>query len=215
MLPGPTLQAAITQVIEQALNRALALDPAGRRALLGALSAPVQFDISGPGLCLSLQGVGEQVRVGSTPPTDAALTVSGRPMAFAALAQGDDRVFSDERLQVQGDVSRAHALQRALAQLKPDWEAALARYTGDVPAHFLGQRVRGALRWQKQAFASLNANLEEYIHEESRSLPGRNELAATFEDIDQLALQTDRLAARLERLQQQLDADSSPPTESS
>lgn len=215
MFPGPTLQAAVTQVVEQALNRALALDPAGRQSLLDAVAAPVQFDFSGLGLCLYLRTVGEQVQVGSTPPEDAALIVSGRPMAFAALAQGDDRVFSDERLQVQGDVSRAHALQRALAQLQPDWEAALARYTGDVPAHFIGQRVRGALRWQKQAFASLNANLEEYIHEESRSLPGRNELAATFEDIDQLALQTDRLAARLDRLQQQLDADSSPSTESS
>lgn len=213
MFPGPTLQAAVTQVVEQALNRALALDPVGRVALLKALDRPVLFAFDGINLCLSLQTVGNQVRVGSTPPDDPALTVSGRPLAFAALAQGDERIFSDGRLNVDGDVARAHALQRAIGQLQPDWEAALARYTGDVPAHFIGQRVRGALNWQRQAFASLNASLEEYIHEETGSLPGRNELAATFEDIDQLSLQADRLEARIERLKNRFDP--SPSSEPS
>lgn len=215
MFPGPTLQAAVTQVVEQALNRALALDPVGRAALLKALDQPVLFAFDGVKLHLSLQAVGEQVRVGSTTPDEPALTVSGRPLAFAALAQGDDRVFSDGRLSVDGDVGRAHALQRAIHQLKPDWEAVLARYTGDVPAHFIGQRVRGALSWQRQAFASLNASLEEYIHEETGALPGRNELSATFEDIDRLSLQTDRLEARIERLKTRLEADPSQPSEPS
>jgi len=72
---------------------------------------------------------------------------------------------------------------------------------GDVPAHFIGQRVRGAVRWSRQAFTSLNANVEEYIHEESRSLPGRRELEATFTDIDRLNLKTERLEARIKRLE--------------
>ena len=118
----------------------------------------------------------------------------------AALALGDDRVFSDGRLQVHGDTGLAHQLQRALDQLKPDWEAAMARYTGDVPAHFIGQRIRGAVKWSRSAFQALNANIEEYVHEESRSLPGRRELEATFADIDALSLRTERLAARLEQL---------------
>lgn len=215
MFPGPTLQAAVTQVVEQALNRALELDPIGRVALLKALDQPVLFAFDGVNLHLSLQSVGVRVRVGSSAPDNPALTVSGRPLAFAALAQGDDRVFSDGRLNVDGDVGRAHALQRALGQLRPDWEAALSRYTGDVPAHFLGQRVRRALGWQRQAFASLNASLEEYIHEETGALPGRNELAATFEDIDRLSLQTDRLEARIKRLKTRLEADPSQPSEPS
>ena len=94
--------------------------------------------------------------------------------AFAALALGDDRVFADERLQVQGDTALAHQFQRALNQLQPDWEAAMARrHIGDVPAHFLGQRIRNAAKWSRQAVSTMNANVEEYIHEESRTLPGR------------------------------------------
>lgn len=201
MFPGPTLLAAVTATIESALNQALELDPAGRKALLSALSAPVQVTVTAPlPLSYTLQANGERVLVSSQPTTTPGLDIQGKPLALAALALGDDRVFSDGRLQVHGDTGLAHQLQRALDQLKPDWEAAMARYTGDVPAHFIGQRIRGAVKWSRSAFQALNANIEEYVHEESRSLPGRRELEATFADIDALSLRTERLAARLEQL---------------
>ena len=200
MFPGPTLLSAATAIIERALNRALELDPAGKQALMSALTGPVQFSLDGLGLTLVLQQAGGRVQVASQPSESPALVLSGRPMAFAALATGDDQVFSEGRIQVTGDTALAHQFQRAIDQLNPDWEAAMAAYIGDVPAHFIGQRIRGAVRWSRQAFVSLNANIEEYIHEESRSLPGRRELEATFKDIDRLNMQTERLEARIERL---------------
>jgi len=201
MFPGPTLLSAATSIIESALNRALALDPAGKQALMSALTGPVQFSLDGLGLTLTLQQAGDRIQVASQPSEAPALILSGHPMAFAALATGDDGVFSEGRIHVTGDTALAHQFQRAIDQLDPDWEAAMAGYIGDVPAHFIGQRVRGAVRWSRQAFASLNANVEEYIHEESRSLPGRRELEATFTDIDRLNLQTERLEARITRLE--------------
>ncbi|SFM63945.1 ubiquinone biosynthesis accessory factor UbiJ [Marinobacter zhejiangensis] len=202
MLAGPTLRAAFTGAIETALNQALALDPGGRDALLKSLAATVQFRITAPlPITLTLQAVGEQVRVGSETAEAPALDIAGRPLAFASLALGDDQVFQQERLQVTGDMGLAHQFQRAVGQLNPDWEAALAQHIGDVPAHFLGRRLRNAVAWSRQASASLNANIEEYIHEESGTLPGRRELEATFSDIDELSLRTERLSARLEQLE--------------
>jgi len=198
MFPGPTLLAALTAVVESALNRALELDPAGRKALMGALTGPVEFTLTAPlHLTFTLYQIGDRVQVGSQPAETPALQLAGKPMAFAALANGDDQVFRHSRIQVSGDTALAHQFQRALNQLEPDWEAALARHMGDVPAHFIGQRIRGAVKWSRQAFAALNANIEEYVHEESRTLPGRRELEATFEDIDQLSLHTERLEARV------------------
>lgn len=213
MFPGPTLRAAVTGAIESAVNRALELDPAGREALLEALAGSIQFRVSGPGIHhLTLQRQGEQVRVGSEPLPDAALEISGPPLAFAALAAGDESVFSQGQVTVTGDMATAHQFQRALARLRPDWEAALARRIGDVPAHFIGQRVREAVNWTRRASASLGADLEEYIHEESTHLPGRRELEATFSDIDQLSLRTERLEARVQRLQDQANpTDKRPP----
>ncbi|GGE53316.1 SCP2 domain-containing protein [Streptosporangium jomthongense] len=201
MFPGPTLLAALTAIIERAMNRALELDPAGRKALLGALQGPVQFRITDPVvLTFSLHQAGNRVQVHSQPLEKPALEISGKPLAFAALATGDNRVFTDKRLNIAGDTGLAHQFQRALDQLNPDWEAAMASHIGDVPAHFIGKRMRDAVSWSRQAFSTLNANIEEYVHEESRALPGRRELEATFEDIDTLNLRTERLEARVNQL---------------
>lgn len=203
----PTLHAAITGTLELALNRALELDPTGRRDLLRALTGPVCFEVSEPvAMTICLQGTRRGVSVSGVRPDHPALVIAGRPLALAALAVGDDRAIADGRLSVEGDTGLAHQFQQALARLDPDWEAALARYTGDIPAHFFGRRLRGAVRWSRQAMASLTASLEEYIHEETGTLPGKRELEPTFEDIDQLSLRTERLAARVERLENDVDA---------
>ncbi|MBQ0831806.1 SCP2 sterol-binding domain-containing protein [Marinobacter sp.] len=202
MFPGPTLLAAVTAIIERALNHALELDPAGQQALLAALEGPVQFRITDPvPLTCSLHRASNQVQVRSQPADDPALEIIGKPLAFAALATGDSSVFTDNRLAVVGDTALAHQFQRALDQLNPDWEAAMARHIGDVPAHLIGKRIRSAVGWSKQAFSTLNANIEEYVHEESRALPGRRELEATFEDIDALSLRTERLEARVNQIE--------------
>jgi len=206
MFPGPTLMSAVTAVIERGLNRALELDPAGRQALMKALTGPVQFTVDAPlALTLSLVPADNRIQVAGQPQETPALELRGRAMAFAALATGDNQVFSEGRIGVTGDMALAHQFQRAIDQLDPDWEAAMADYIGDVPAHFLGQRLRGAVKWSRQAFQSLNANVEEYIHEESRSLPGRRELEATFEDIDQLSLRVERLDARIRQIEPAAD----------
>jgi ubiquinone biosynthesis protein UbiJ len=202
MFPGPTLLSAVSAIVETALNRALALDPSGRDALLKALVGPVQFNITAPfATSWTLARVSDQVQVRSQPDDQAVLSISGKPVAFAALALGDDRVFADERLRVAGDTALAHQLQRAMDQLEPDWEAAMARHIGDVPAHLLGRSIRNAVQWSRNAFNTMNANIEEYLHEESRALPGRRELEATFADIDELNLRAERLEARLNQLE--------------
>lgn len=201
MFPGPTLSSAASALVEVALNRALELDSAGRQALLTALVGPVQFNITAPlRMAWTLDRVGDRVQVRSQPTDKPALAITGQALAFAALALGDDRVFADERLSVDGNTALAHQLQRALSQLEPDWEAAMARHLGDLPAHFVGNRIRSAVHWSRQAASTMSANLEEYIHEESRALPGQRELEASFQDIDQLHLRTERLEARLDQL---------------
>lgn len=211
MFPGPTLQAAITRVIESAVNHALALDPAGRQALLNAVTGTLQFRITAPvAITLTLQRSGDHIMVGSHVAENPVLDISGPPLAFVALAQGDSQVFANNRLDVDGDTALAHQFQRALAQLNPDWEAALALRIGDLPAHFLGQRLRKAVSWSRDATASLLANVEEYVHEETRSLPGRRELAATFADIDQLSLHCERLSARVDQLVAHINSEPEP-----
>ncbi len=187
--------------IQTALNRALELDPAGRKLLLDCLAEPVRVNLTTPiPLTLTLSNNDGFVQVDSQATGEAAATITGGPVAVAALALGDQQVLTDGRLVVEGSAEKARQLQQALSQLEPDWEAAMARHLGDVPAHFLGQRLRNTVLWSRQAVASMTANLEEYIHEESQSLPGRRELAARFRAIDDLNQRTGQLEARLTEL---------------
>jgi ubiquinone biosynthesis protein UbiJ len=56
----------------------------------------------------------------------------------------------------------------------------------------------------------MTTNIEEYIHEESGALPGGRELEATFDDIDELNLRTERLEARVRLLESKNDSPEPP-----
>lgn len=210
---GRTLRSGLSAAIETALNRALALDPATEQALRELLTEPFLIRLTPPGLALYLLADRRAVRVQFECAVPPALALSGSPLAYAAAATGDRQVFTDGRISVHGDVALAHRLQRILQQLEPDWEAGLADAIGGVPAHFLARRFRQGLRWSREARAALSRNLEEYLQEESDSLPARAEAEARFEDIDRLRLDGDRLEARVRLLEQEQDRFSAPDRE--
>ena len=186
---------------QQALNRALILDPATRDDLLALLDRPLCARVDPPGLRVQVEAHGQELRLTTQSQQPGALTLSGSALAFATLLMGDRSVFSQGRIQVEGDVSLAQQLQRLLERLDPDWEAVLAERVGDVPAHFIGKRVREAIQWSRRAHQSLLANIDEYLHEETHTLPPRAQLEAHFGDIDALRLAVDRIEARTERLE--------------
>jgi len=197
MITGSTLAA----IVQTGLNRALQLDPAGRIRFFGALEKPVRLRLITPTpLTLTLRNNDPLVQVEAASHDSAAVTIAGGPAALAAFALGDSAVLADGRLAIEGESAMARQLHQALADLDPDWEAAMARHLGDIPAHMLGKGLRSAVQWSRQAMASVAANLEEYIHEETRALPGRRELAARTHAIADLQQRTDALDAKLTRL---------------
>jgi len=186
---------------ENALNQALELDAAARRELVGLLGEPVTVDLDPPGLTLQLRADSDRLRLTIADQASDTLALTGSALAFAGLLLGDENVFAQGRIQISGDVTLAQQLQAALNRLEPDWEAALAARIGDVPAHFLGNRIREAIHWSRRAHESLLANVDEYLHEETRTLPPRAELDARLQDIDALRLTVDRLEARTAQLE--------------
>lgn len=199
---GPTFGSGIAATIERAINRALALDPVSQKALQALLGEPFLLRINPPGQDIYLTADQRSIRVQFECAVAPALILEGAPLAFAAAALGDESVFADGRLKLNGDVARAHRFQRILQQLDPDWEASLADVIGGVPAHFLARRLRQGLSWSRDVRRALGRNLEEYLQEESDTLPAKAEAEALFEDIDALRLDADRLEARLRHLEQ-------------
>ena len=121
-------------------------------------------------------------------------------------ADNKTQALFNNQVSLSGDIELSQTLQALLANLDIDWEGKLAKVVGDIAAHQIGQQARILQRWGKSASQTLLLNIEEYLHEESRDLPPRAELEHFYRNIETLTLTTDRLAARIERLQQTLSA---------
>ncbi|MFO7787803.1 MAG: hypothetical protein R6W87_08550 [Halospina sp.] len=198
---GGTLLDQATTMAASALNRALDADPAARDILLEELATPVAVTLVPFGATLTLARSGNRLALKQGPPrpgTDPHITAT--PLALLALAGGDTSGLDQGLIGVEGDSERVRHLAHRLHALAPDWEALLARTLGDVPAHVIAQRLRDALRWSQQARASVHANIEDYLHEESGLVPGRHEAQARFSDLHALESRVNALESRLDAL---------------
>jgi len=205
---GGTLHQALIMAAENALNQALRLDPGSHGMLLEVLEQPIAVIINPPPLSLHLVSNGKWLQLQQEGAQEPGVTLTGTPLALLSMGLGDRSPLQQGRVRLTGDATLAHRLQQILERLEPDWEAALAEIIGDVPAHFLGQRIRRTLNWTRDAHQALMANIEDYIQEETASLPARNEAEALFEDIGELRLDTDRLEARIQQLENRPDPES-------
>jgi ubiquinone biosynthesis protein UbiJ len=117
----------------------------------------------------------------------------GRTSGLAALRDGS--------LELTGDAHQAERFQRLLSLAKPDVEEELSGVVGDVAAHRLGEIARGVGAWGRNAGATMGANIREYLQEESRDVPGRYEVERFTREVGTLRDDVERLAARIERLE--------------
>lgn len=122
------------------------------------------------------------------------------PLA-AAVSLLRSRGEQAQGVEFRGDVAVVHALRRLAGGLEIDWEAQLARLTGDIVAHRVGLAARGLLGWLDHARQTFEANLGEYLTEETRQLPPAAEVATFLDEVDRLRQDADRLEARLARLE--------------
>ena len=88
-----------------------------------------------------------------------------------------------------------------------DWEAPLVDTLGDVAGHQLAEGLRGLFGWGRQAGESIRRQLEEFIHEEARLAPPRQEVEDFYDDVEKLNQRVERLAARASRLAARVGAN--------
>jgi ubiquinone biosynthesis protein UbiJ len=194
--------------LEQSINRLIALDPEGA----GRLSR-----IAGRVICIELAGFGSRFYV---IPGPAGLQVfgayeaqpdcvlRGSPLGLARLGvleHKEDSLFSGQ-VEVEGDAGLAQEFGDFIGGIDIDWEEQLSRLTGDSIAHGLGNRARAAGRWGRSSFDALADDVKEYLQEEARILPTRYETERFLDEVDTLRDDTERLAARIQRLRKQLGA---------
>jgi len=202
MRASPTLHTAALAGLEQLLNRALALDPAGSRALAPLSGTVFSLHCTAPPFQAFLLPREDAVQLAGHYDGPVTTRVSGEASDFAQLATAADPTAAliNGRLSLEGDSGPLIELQKALAGLELDWEAPLVDSLGDVAGHQLAQVFRGLFSFGRQAQSGLERQLDEFIHEEARLSPPRLELEDFYREVGELSERTERLTTRTERL---------------
>jgi ubiquinone biosynthesis protein UbiJ len=199
----PLFAAVLAGTLEGAFASWLALAP-NRRELLAPLAGKViELRIRPFGGTLYFCPTETRVQVlgefSGTPNT----TLSGTISAFArqALSGAARESLAPGEIEVEGDTDTARRFQNLLDGLDIDWEAHLARYTGSGIAASALSLIRAGTAWTRETVDTLRTDLAEFWQEETRELPARPETENFFTAVDTLRADTDRLEARIKRLE--------------
>jgi ubiquinone biosynthesis protein UbiJ len=212
--PGWILSA--TNQIVSAVNRALAMSPGAQKHLKNLAQCVFRIQMKGinhsfyfgvttitkeqtglqtqhPAYKVQLIDASEKVDV----------TLAGSPLNLLKLigSQNKALLFNSKALELHGDSVRIQQILAFLSAIEIDWDALLAEFIGDVPAHLIGTSLRTGLTWSLNFSRAFIRDAEEYIKYELRLLPDKLRANKQFVAISELAGNVEALSARLDKLE--------------
>ncbi|HEY4731724.1 MAG TPA: SCP2 sterol-binding domain-containing protein [Gammaproteobacteria bacterium] len=205
----PRIKTTALTGLEAALNAYLKLDPMALGRLSRLAGKVIAIELRGLNIIFYLlpdkTGISVRGAVGASPDT----TLRGTPWSLMRLGLAKNQqglLFSGE-VDIFGDMETGQRFKEILDAMDIDWEEQLSKVVSDVVAHKVGNVVRGIQDWSTQAIDSLNADITEYMQEESQLLPRREEVDEFLSSVDTLRADVDRLEKRVARLRQNLRGD--------
>lgn len=194
-LPTPEQREAA----EALLNRALALDPQATARLAALAGKSIRFECSQPVVDVVLQ-IGDGT-ISLLPPGNGKPTchLSGDLAAYTRLLAADDKAVAlvNAGFTLQGESQLLIDLQMILASIDFEWGA-----TG--PAYWIGKLTRSTWGWLKESQPAVTRTAQEFILQEARLSPQKEEMAEFTRAVAELEESTDRLLVKLHRLRQRL-----------
>ncbi|MEW5757594.1 MAG: SCP2 sterol-binding domain-containing protein [Pseudomonadota bacterium] len=192
--------------VELAMNRCLAFDPATQPRLAQFSGKIIALELVGLGVTVYVEPTTEKVRVLARSERPADVTLAGTPIAFARMGLAKtpiDSLFAGE-IKLSGDTELGQRFGEIIKGMDIDWEEMAAQVMGDVFAHKLGEGVRAGLRAGRKVAATLEQDTAEYLKEELREIPAREEVELFMQDVDTLRNDVERMAQRVARLRSRM-----------
>lgn len=188
--------------LEKIMNRYLLLDPATKQRLTALTGKVIVLEFQHINLKIFWLPHADGIHLTDQFTGSVNVTLRGSPFDFIRLsaAPKDNATLFASGITVLGDTDVAQEFKALFANLDIDWEEQLSHFTGDVVAHQIGNFIKALCAWAQQTTTSMQQNLTEYIHEEARWLPSREELQDFFSGSDKLRDDVERAALRLKKI---------------
>jgi len=185
--------------LQEAINKYLALDPNSKIKLKNLSGKVLKLNIKPLEIffCFEETQIKIKPELGSS---EVNTTIEGYPLAFIQLhfssTENAPNLFKQE-LTINGDIDFGQKARDLFQTIDIDWEEHLSHLTGDIIAHQCANLFKRTVSFTNDISQSMQQNLTEYLQEETKHLPAREEIEDFFDDVDNLKLRLDRLQAKM------------------
>ncbi len=201
------LPVLLLSTIETAMNAWLKLDSEALPQFASMQDKVIRFHITGLELNLFFFPGSQHVQVLGQYAGEPDTTIHGSPLALMRLSTASDagKTMLDSDAHIEGDTALGTKFSQILQSVDIDWEEFLSKAVGDIVAHQAGTIVEDTKGWIKDSEYAMRLNMSEYMTEEKQLLVAESEISHYMDQVDDLRADTDRMQARIERLQLQRD----------
>src|SRR3989338_1646491 len=190
--------------LQKAINHALSLDESMPAKLSTLNGRVLKIFIKPLHIGFYLLFTDEGIVLNDTYEGSVDTTIQSSPIGFIRLSllpASKVRSLFNDSIEISGDVELGQRVKQLFDSIDIDWEGHLAEFTGDTIAYQLGSFVRKGLEFKQKLGTSMQQNVTEYLQEEIRAFPPREEVADFFNDIDELSLHVERIEAHIHQIE--------------
>ena len=202
----------LTEQLERAANRALYYAPVTRLQLTKLKGKSLAIELQRPDFALLMEVGKRRLSFQNNWELEPDVTIRGPAVALLRQIGSEDTTPADLMklgIELEGDQQLAQQFLQVIRDLDLDLETALGDLIGDVAAHQVSEVAKVGFSWLKGAAKTLLQQSRHVIAEEREWVLTPRKFQRFQSDVEDLREDTDRLQARLQRLQKILN----PPSE--
>lgn len=187
-------------LLQKTINQAIRLDPSLPVKLQAFEDKVLEIVISPLKVHFYLTFTQQSIQLMSSHPGPIDTVIHSSPLGLIRLSilpSSKVRSLFNDHIKISGDALLGQAIKQIFDEIDIDWEGHLAHFTGDVVAHQIGSVIRKGMNIKNRFQTSMQHQVSEYLQEELRVTPCREELNQFFNDIDKLSLQLERIEAHI------------------
>lgn len=200
LLPHP-LRKLAGRALETALNHALSLDPETQSKLSALEGRSVQLHLQGMELALAVTVEGKRLKVGPAPERSDLRVAATPGSLLSMLFRRRSESLAPGKVDIAGDAELARRLEKLASGFAPDVEEAFTRAFGDVIGVPLAKAMREGFAHARETASHLAEDGAAWLREETQMTVASGEVESFLDDVDALRERTERLDARLARLE--------------
>jgi ubiquinone biosynthesis protein UbiJ len=186
--------------LQTAINYALSLDESMPEKLGVLEGRVIEIIIEPLEINFYIQITKARIKLRGTHTGEPDTVIRSSPLGFIRLSflpASKARSLFNDKITLKGNIETGQQLKKIIDTLDIDWETHIARFTGDVVAYQLGSLFRQGMAFKNRFTDSMQQNTKDFLQEEVRLMPVREEVDDFFKEIDELAMTVERMEARI------------------